>query len=112
MKEGRVPPVYSCSKILKVFRIVFNVFIDREVCGFLTLQGGYDEEGGAGGKSAVLRFQRAYYRESIVEVQSGGLTLENGCDKESVILVQDTVNNVMLTPKDSQRRKIWRVVLE
>ena len=40
--------------------------------------------------------------ESSVGVQSGGLKLEHGCDKESTIVVQHKVNNVILTPKEKR----------
>ena len=36
---------------------------------------------------------------NIVKVISGGLTIEHGCDKESAVVVQNKVNNVILTPK-------------
>ena len=40
--------------------------------------------------------------ESSVGVQSGGLKLEHGCDKESTIVVQHKVNNVILTTKEKR----------
>ena len=38
-----------------VFLICFDVFINREVCGVLSLQRVFGKEGGVGVKSAVLR---------------------------------------------------------
>ena len=61
------------------------------------LQRGFDKEGGVGVKSAVLRAQGGCYRENIVGMLSGGLTMEYGCDKESTIVVQNKVINVILT---------------
>ena len=40
--------------------------------------------------------------ESSVGVQSGGLTLEHVCDKESDIVVQHNINNISLTPKEKK----------
>ena len=87
---------------LILFRIFFIVFINREVCGVFSLQRGCDKEGGVGGKSAVLIFQHICDKERSFDVQRGGLTLEHGYDKESFILVQDKVNNVILTPKEKK----------
>ena len=36
-------------------------------------------------------------------MQSGVLTLEHGYDEESTIVLQNKVNNVILTPKDKER---------
>ena len=63
------------------FRIFFNVFINREVCGLFSLQRGINKENGFGCKSAVLKFQHGCDRDSSVGLQSGGLTLQHGCDK-------------------------------
>ena len=40
--------------------------------------------------------------ESSVGVQSGWLKLEHICDKESIIVVQHKVNNVILTQKEKR----------
>ena len=40
--------------------------------------------------------------ESSVGVQSGGLKLEHGCHKESTIVVQNKVNNVIVNPKEKR----------
>ena len=44
--------------------------------------------------------------ESSVGVQCGGLKLEHGCDKESAIIVQNKVNNVILTAKEKNHQEI------
>ena len=80
----------------------FNIFINREACGVLSLQRGFDKDGGVGVKSVVLRAQGGWNREISVRVLSGGLTMEHGCDKESAIVVQNKVNNVILTPKEKK----------
>ena len=49
--------------------------------GELSLKCCYNKEGGVGGKSTFLRFQRRCDMESSVQVQSGGLTLGHICDK-------------------------------
>ena len=53
-------------------------------------------------KSAILRTQGGYNRENSVGVLSGGLTMEHVCDKESDIVVQNKVNNVILTQKEKR----------
>ena len=50
----------------------------------------------------MLRFQGIYDREDRVGVQSGGLTLEHGCYKKNVILVQNKLNKCILTPKEKR----------
>ena len=71
-----------------------------------SLQRGFDKEGGVGVKSAVLRAQGGCNRENSVRVLSGGLTMEHGCDKESAIIVQNKVNNVILTAKEKNHQEI------
>ena len=65
-----------------------------------SLQRGFDKEGGVGVKSAVLRAECGWNRAISDGVLSGGLTMEHGCDKESAIVVQNKVNNVILSPKE------------
>ena len=63
------------------FRIFFIVFINREACGLLSLQRGFDKECGVGMKSAVSRDEWGYNTESSGGVLSGGLPMEHECDK-------------------------------
>ena len=67
-----------------------------------SLQRGFDKEGGVGVKSAVLRAEGGCNREISDGMLSGGLTMEHGCDKESAIVVQNKVNNVILSPKEKK----------
>ena len=67
-----------------------------------SLQRGFDKESGVGVKSAVLRARGGFHRENSVGVLSGGLTMEHLCDKESNIVVQNKVNNIILTPKEKR----------
>ena len=66
----------------------------------LSLQRGFDKEDGVGVKSAVLRAQGGCNRENSVGVLSGGFIMEHGCDKKSGTVVQNKVNNVILTPQE------------
>ena len=68
----------------------------------LSLQPGFDKEDGVGVKSAVLRSQGGCNMENSIGVLSGGLTIERGCDKESAIVVQNKVNNFILSAKEKK----------
>ena len=56
------------------FSNIFNVFINREACGVLSLHCGFYKEVGVGVKSTVVGVQDGCNRENSVGVLSGGLT--------------------------------------